>query len=327
MTNCRKRSQESKASLCRERPQSRSSRGGGETTNMIAGELLKRILLLLSLQLSDVRSDKNTEFVYKTVGDDAILLCSLASSDCSSITWTFFRSGQVRFSKEVIHGQVNRSSDKAGRMSVASNCSLVLRDLVLGDVGSYVCLEREKDITTVYLSILAISSPSNVRELKPGGTVVLSCTLSSFYEAGHCRQYSGGGFKLRWLAEDGTELTNHSRHQLTERTQCNTNLVLNLQQKDNSRRWRCQVETKTGKRETHLDFTSSFLFESAPSTPGPQPPADGECPVRLPISRIVLCVALPLMVGAVGVVTWVSDRKRNRMLAAAQRRETMRVRY
>ncbi|KAF6732068.1 hypothetical protein FQA47_010883 [Oryzias melastigma] len=291
---------------------------------MTGGELLKSVLLLLSLQLSGVRSDKNTVFVYKTVGEDALLLCSIASSDCSSITWTFFRSGQVRFSKEVINGQVNRTSDKANRMTVAPNCSLVLRDLVLADVGSYVCLKHEKDITTVYLSILAISSPSNIKEVKPGGTVVLSCILSSFYEAGHCRQYSGGGFKLRWVAEDGTEPTNHSRHQLTKRSYCNATLVLNLQKEDDSRRWRCQVETKDDKRETHLDFTSSFLFESISSTRGLQPPA--ECPVRLPISRIVLCVALPLMVGIVGVVTWVSDRKRNRMLAAAQRRETMRMR-
>lgn len=114
------------------------------------------------------------------------------------------------------------------------------------------------------------------------------------------------------------------RHQLTKRSYCNATLVLNLQKEDDSRRWRCQVETKDDKRETHLDFTSSFLFESISSTRGLQPPA--ECPVRLPISRIVLCVALPLMVGIVGVVTWVSDRKRNRMLAAAQRRETMRMR-
>uniref|UniRef100_A0A3P9HNF7 Ig-like domain-containing protein n=1 Tax=Oryzias latipes TaxID=8090 RepID=A0A3P9HNF7_ORYLA len=296
-------------------------------TNMTGGERLKSLLLLLSLHLSGVRSDDNTVFVYSKVGDEALLLCSIASSDCSSITWTFFRSGQVRFSKEVIQGQVNRSSEKASRLTVASNCSLILRDLALGDVGSYVCLEHERDVTTVYLSILAISSPSNIMELRPGGTVVLSCILSSYYDAGNCRQYSGGSFKLRWLAEEGTEMDNHSRHQLTERTHCNATLVLNLQKEDNGRRWRCQVETKPGEIQTHWDFTSSFLFENTSAARVLQPPADGFCYVRLPISRIVLCVALPLMVGIVGLVTWVSDKKRNRMLAAALQHDTMGINH
>lgn len=118
-----------------------------------------------------------------------------------------------------------------------------------------------------------------------------------------------------------------SRHQLTERTHCNATLVLNLQKEDNGTRWRCQVETKPGEIETHWDFTSSFLFENTSSARVLQPPADGLCSVQLPISRIVLCVALPLMVGIVGLVTWVSDRKRNRMLAAALQHDTMGINH
>ena len=92
----------------------------------------------------------------------------------------------------------------------------------------------------------------------------------------------------------------------TDQNRCNVTLVTELQREDNMRRWRCQVKTAEGSPAAFLDFISIFLLEQQHLPPTPQNQtsvAPVECPIQLPISRIMLCVALPLMVIVVGVFT------------------------
>ncbi|XP_028275155.1 uncharacterized protein LOC114444625 [Parambassis ranga] len=265
-------------------------------------------LLLIGLLLTGAGCQKKAVFVYSRLGGEAVLPCSgLPSPSCSSITWTFYKGG--RYTVEVSGGRVEAASDKASRMSVTSSCSLRLRSLRVEDAGSYVCNKDNKFVTDVYLSLLSIGSQSAISELRPGGRLVLSCLLFTFYDAGSCKSYSSGLFSLQWAAEDGTVLTNGSRYQLTH-TRCNITLVTELQVEDNNRKWRCQVNTTEDSRDTFLDFTSAFLLQQSAAEQSRQPAVTVECPVQLPFSRIVLCAALPLMVVAVGVFTWRLDRKR-----------------
>lgn len=103
------------------------------------------------------------------------------------------------------------------------------------------------------------------------------------------------------------------RYELIGRSRCNITLVTNLRREDNNRAWRCQVTTKGNIRPVFQDFTSRFLFEDAPTDL--IPPADVSCPVHLPISRIMLCVALPIMVIIVSC-TKRGDRRRVKTSAA-----------
>lgn len=109
------------------------------------------------------------------------------------------------------------------------------------------------------------------------------------------------------------------RYELIAHTRCNITLVTKLQKEDNNRKWRCQVNITENSVAVFQDFTSAFLFQN-PSTAqnlSPiSPSSTTDCEVQLPISRIVLCVALPVMVMIVGFFTWRGDRKRARTSAA-----------
>lgn len=145
-------------------------------------------------------------FVYSTLGGDVLLPCTRApSTNCSSITWTFFKGGRGHYSEEVSGGRVRSDSDKADRAGITSNCSLLLRGLVEDDTGSYVCVEEQRPVTDIYLSLLSISSASPVTQLREGGRLALSCVLFTFYDAGSCKSYSSV-FRLQWLQEDETPL-------------------------------------------------------------------------------------------------------------------------
>ncbi|XP_054884605.1 uncharacterized protein LOC129359181 [Poeciliopsis prolifica] len=285
--------------------------------NMMGIQIFIRLLLLTCLLQTGVRSVKDSMFVYSRIGAVALLPCTKpAPAGCSSITWTFFRGGLVRYSQEVTGGRVNPDSDKSSRTTVTSNCSLALSDLTVEDAGSYVCLENKEAVTDVYLSLLSVSSGSPITELRPGGNLFLTCILFTYYDAGSCKPYSNV-FRVNWLDEDGKRLPGDDRRfKLTENTRCNVTLHIKLQAEDNNRKWRCQVDTTKDKKITFLDFRSSFLFQKAQMNQTVKPPVTEECPAELPISRIVLCAVLPLMVSIVGFFTWKSDHKRAKTSAA-----------
>lgn len=129
---------------------------------------------------------------------------------CSLISWSFFTGSGLTYSLEVSKGQVEAHSDKNNRMSITSNCSLSLRDLKANDAGSYVCLKDGNAITTVYLSLLTITSLSTITNLQPGGNLTLSCILFTYYDTGSCKSYSSM-VNLRWVAGDGTILPKDNR--------------------------------------------------------------------------------------------------------------------
>lgn len=151
-------------------------------------------------------------FVYSRIGGNIVLPCTnLVSSDCSFISWTFYKDGQVLNTKEVSGGKVNQDSAKSSRMSVTSGCALSLRDLKVDDAGSFICHEHEKPVFVVYVSLLTITSPSTITDLQPGGNLTLNCILFTYYDVGSCKSYSKNVFNLSWAAEDGSQLTKNSR--------------------------------------------------------------------------------------------------------------------
>lgn len=105
------------------------------------------------------------------------------------------------------------------------------------------------------------------------------------------------------------------RYELTVYNHCNITLVTKLRREDNNRRWRCQVNTRENSTVVFLDLMSAFLFEDPPPVPTAGCSDCSGCSY-LPISRIVLCVALPVMVLIVGFFTWKADRKRAKTSAA-----------
>jgi len=104
---------------------------------------------------------------------------------------------------------------------------------------------------------------------------------------------------MQWLIH--VSFSSH-RHKLISGTSCNITLLTELKREDNNRKWRCQVSSRKNSRLAFLDFTSPFVFQN-PLTAQNPPSSSIDGPVQLPISRIALCVALPVMVLIVGFFT------------------------
>ncbi|XP_074534818.1 uncharacterized protein LOC141797403 [Halichoeres trimaculatus] len=274
--------------------------------------------LLTCLLLTGVCCETDSLFVYATIRGPALLPClNLVPSNCSDVSWTFFFKGDsVRYTVEVEKGKVKEDSEKSGRTSLLPNCSLALRDLRPADAGSYMCLQNDNATANVYLSILAITSPSTVTELQPGGNLSLNCVVYTYFDAGSCGSHSNV-FSLTWTSGEGAELLADSRYKLqTSTNRCKiTLMVTNLRPEDTGRKWRCSVSNVLNSQVTSLDFNTRFLFGDPSSDH--RETASAACSLQLPISRIVLCAALPVMVMVVGFFTRRGERKRRAGASAA----------
>ncbi|XP_034024943.1 uncharacterized protein LOC117509379 [Thalassophryne amazonica] len=267
-------------------------------------------VLLTCLLPAGVTCGKEVVFVHSRIGGEVHLHCTnMVSPNCSSISWSFYKETQVHYFKVVSSGQVNLKSNMSKRVTFTYNCSLHLRNLKAEDAGTYMCQAvlaegAEQPVTThVYLSLLTISSPSLITELQPGGDLVLSCIIFTFYDPGNCKTYTSSEFSLSWTSEDGTQLLSGSRFKLFNASRCNVTLTMKLQEEDNDRTWRCQVKTTHG-AVTFLDFTSTFLFQWPSTSQGLTPATDTGRTVELPVTRIMLCAALTVVVLIVCVFTW-----------------------
>ncbi|XP_076001941.1 uncharacterized protein LOC142994929 [Genypterus blacodes] len=291
-----------------------------EAHTMDVGKCLKALLVSILL-LSGVRSmKKDAVFIYGHIGGIIHLPCNnLVYPNCSSTSWDFLNREQRIH--EVKMGEVMKESDRCSRMLLTSNCSLRLQDLRAEDAGTYTCLQQPTGESThgnshIYLSLLTISSPSLITNLKPGGKLILNCILFTYYDSGSCKSYSANVFNLSWVAEERADISKNTRYVVIGHSHCNITLVTNLQSDDHNRKWRCQLKTyEDNSVAVFLDFTSTFVLQS-PSTDLTLIPLNTSCSFQLLITRIMLCVSLPIMLIIVNLSMQRGDRKRAKVSAA-----------
>ncbi|XP_024147278.1 vascular endothelial growth factor receptor 1 [Oryzias melastigma] len=98
-----------------------------------------------------------TEHLYHRVGDDVKLPCSDKSSffSCSGVNWLYQRDSSAAFRTDVYFGN-EQASSQASRLSLSSNCSLLIRNITDEDAGHYICRlgSRIELDTSVYLNTL-----------------------------------------------------------------------------------------------------------------------------------------------------------------------------
>ncbi|XP_062267590.1 uncharacterized protein LOC133973632 isoform X3 [Platichthys flesus] len=140
-----------------------------------------------------------------TAGAEVTLSCDKMRDDhvnCGATDWLFVDSEGTAPVKLFVKGKLDISrisKYNADRLCLATNCSLVIREVTDEDAGRYDC--RQFDLTNqtdkdhvVYLSVV------NVTEQKRSDEVTLSCSVSTY------RRY---GITVKWLFMnmDGTENT------------------------------------------------------------------------------------------------------------------------
>uniref|UniRef100_A0A8C7JA40 Ig-like domain-containing protein n=1 Tax=Oncorhynchus kisutch TaxID=8019 RepID=A0A8C7JA40_ONCKI len=220
-------------------------------------------------------------------GDDVSLPCNnVVYPNCSSTTWNYNRNGSTGTIQEITLGEIKvDQTERAERLSLGSDCSLHVSDVRAEDVGLYICQQfltetgpKHGGDAPVHLSVLTISSTTPVTDLKPNVNMTLRCSLLTDTQHGTCRSR----FSLSWVPNPGTNA------QDTQDSSCDITLTVTLQKKDNNRKWTCTL-TEEGNVKISIDFTSTFSGTSNA--------------VKLPISHIMLFVALTIMATIVTIHT------------------------
>ncbi|XP_024147439.1 uncharacterized protein LOC112158363 isoform X2 [Oryzias melastigma] len=197
--------------------------------------LLLTLIALFMLQIGvslagfQLKGD-GLERTFKREGEDVLLTCGVdrSSPQCAELKWLYRRheaDDNSPIEQISFEGNVNQSLPRASRLSVTSNCSLLIRNLHSEDAGLYGCAWIR------FLYILTISSsPSDVAE-----RVDLTCSLKSFRELDDC---SPG--RLIWVDETGTELSGkNAEFEVNPHKQCVSVLTVK-RPSGNSKKFTCK---------------------------------------------------------------------------------------
>ncbi|XP_008287909.1 uncharacterized protein LOC103363086, partial [Stegastes partitus] len=137
--------------------------------------------LILVLQFTGARSRQ----LYYTVreGDEATLSCENVMDDqhnCDRTTWIFNYSKLQGSVELVVHGQM-KNKIKSDRLSVTENCSLLIKNVTVEDVGRYTCRQFDNKPggeqigldAVVYLSVVTLT------QRKDTDYVIFSCSVTT----------------------------------------------------------------------------------------------------------------------------------------------------
>ncbi|XP_078798815.1 uncharacterized protein LOC144990092 [Oryzias latipes] len=196
-----------------------------------------------------------TKHLYQRVGDDVLLPCRTksSSSSCSDVTWLYQKDPNAESITEVKNGNVVQSSARASRLSVSSDCSLLITNITDEDAGRYLCQLRNKNEFEVYLNTLSISKDPPEVHPRGKGSVTLQCSLNKHDKTILCKQNS-----IIWVDETGSHLSGKGvGFEFRGQTNCDSVLIVK-HQSGNNKRFTCKfVEDEEVKIDADyvLDFS------------------------------------------------------------------------
>ncbi|XP_078130940.1 uncharacterized protein LOC144533459 isoform X2 [Sander vitreus] len=211
------------------------------------------LLLIFVLQFEGISG--RDFFLYKRPGQEVVLSCTTESSSpptCSNVIWLYNRN-ETKTLTEVSNGNVRQSSARAARLSVNTDCSLVINNITAEDGGQYTCRQGEdtsKDVTT-YLSVLTISPYPPDADPKRDGQVTLECSL--FRYGPPWLENS-----VRWVDETGAELLGDGDgYRVLQKTDCVSHLTVKRLSGHN-RKYTCQLVDKQKNVKIKADYRPDF---------------------------------------------------------------------
>ncbi|XP_073701374.1 uncharacterized protein [Garra rufa] len=189
--------------------------------------------------------------VFISSGENVRLPCNNALPDCKSTTWNY--NDRHSATIELIRLGIKKKNSKIHeRLSLGSDCSLNIKNIIKEDYGSYICQQwtgvkknqKQGDDLHVFLHVLRVSSSSSQTEISPGSSVTLSCQLDSSYAGVSCDDWiRSEGIELFWVNQAGDKLMiSDSGYQIIFSSgHCIITLTTKLLNEDDNREWRCAV--------------------------------------------------------------------------------------
>ncbi|XP_062293743.1 uncharacterized protein LOC133998020 [Scomber scombrus] len=249
---------------------------------------LIEFILIFVLQFEGISGQRIN--LFNRPGDDVILPsdgASVSDSDCSTVTWLYNRD-MFQATIAVIEPNVRRPSVRAARLSMDTNCSLLINNITDEDAGLYNRQQANKVEIFVRLNILTITPSTPDADPKRDGNITLRCTLLSYDK---CRANS-----IRWVNETGSVLRGEGLgYKVTVQKDCASVLTVTHQSGPN-RKYTCQRVDERNNVQIEDHYTPVFKDPS-------------------PDMKAVVVVVLLVVVAAVVVViitaVFIKFRKRD----------------
>ncbi|KAI2666760.1 Contactin-3 [Labeo rohita] len=219
---------------------------------------LLRLIILSSLLTGT--SGENVTHVFISSGENVRLPCNNHLHDCKSTTWTYNNNSAAV--ELIMSGKRKTDTEGHERLSLGSDCSLNINNIIKEDHGLYTCRQYVNDKQQgtdafVYLHVLHVSSSSSQTEISAGSSVTLYCQLYSFLHTGVSCDYwiRSEGIHLFWVNQTDVNLTiSDSRYQISASRHCIGTVNTTLLNEDDNREWRCEV-THRNQVKTSVTYT------------------------------------------------------------------------
>ncbi|XP_041661729.1 uncharacterized protein LOC121521665 [Cheilinus undulatus] len=207
------------------------------------------------------RSSQTDFYHFSLPEQDVTLPCGTPSPSgplpCSDMSWFYSRASSEAFT-EANEGKVNPRSLRAGRLSLDSDCSLVIKRVTDEDVGLYTCRCNYDDgySVRVYVSLFLISPKPTDSDPTSNNELQLECSLFRFRDLHLCPPY-----RLLWVNETGAEITDGVTETFTDEG-CFSDLTV-TRQSGHNKTFTCQVVDEENNVEVQADFTPVFTGRSS----------------------------------------------------------------
>ncbi|XP_054882036.1 uncharacterized protein LOC129356471 [Poeciliopsis prolifica] len=242
--------------------------------------------LFIILQLT-VTADETS--VIKREGDEVMLSCPKlidGQRKCRNTTWSFAHSKTSSSVELVLLGQINNY--KPDRLSLTSDCSLVIKKVREEDAGQYHCQQWGSAFrqSTVNLSVVHLTEQTENQR------ATLSCSVVTFNPC---------GYKVQWFYQEMNNKESSSGRG------CSATVTLS----SGFRFAQCKV-TQTGTDE-ELSFSLQPSVEHASSFP-PTSNTTQKKPENASISPVisVAVVSLIVLITAVVIIIWRATGKKTK---------------
>ncbi|XP_061563241.1 uncharacterized protein LOC133418523 [Cololabis saira] len=216
-----------------------------------------RLQLFITLLLHFEAGISDGIVLHHRAGDDVVLPPDFDSHyPCSDVDWILYNP-YINFI--VRQGNIVKTSPGAERMSLSSNCSLIINNITAEDAGLYNCrIRKTLSPTSVYLNVLTVSPYQPHGDPGRDGDVTLRCSLKKYLYG--CEKNS-----IIWVDETGTVLLGEGDGFVSGgQNNCVSDLMVK-HQRCSKRRFTCQVVEGDRVKidaEYTLDFTDSSLINT-----------------------------------------------------------------
>ncbi|XP_032440383.1 uncharacterized protein LOC116733685 isoform X2 [Xiphophorus hellerii] len=211
-----------------------------------------QLSLCLILALKFTVTKQSSSSVIVRGGDEVLLACEnmMGPTKCLRIHWLFNKLSQGSALALVKFGQTNQTQaarEKADRLRVSSNCSLIIQKVSAVDVGTYYCqqvqtTDQKEIIHTVALSLV------NITEQKDDEEVTLNCSVIPNDPCKH---------NVKWLYQ-GQSIDKHNTNLGTKDSVCAAEVTFKsshyVYELGRYNSLQCAVEESGGRKQQRFPF-------------------------------------------------------------------------